>query len=163
MAKTFPIQNTILRSLPPLDVKEGNTLVAPYCAIPRDYLSDTPLLRAMGLLVSQHGQLGAIPPPLFLSVSALERACKVEVRYPPPPSKGVPSAQKSLPTGIFILGNYLEIGNVLPYRKNSFQELFGPVIVIKLVMENLAGKVLFLVCARDKLSGIISLKLGARN
>ena len=23
-------------------------LVAPYCAIPRDYLSDTPLLRAMG-------------------------------------------------------------------------------------------------------------------
>ena len=40
-------------------------LVAPYCAIPRDYLSDTPILRAMGFLVSQHGQLGAIPPPLF--------------------------------------------------------------------------------------------------
>ena len=38
-------------------------LVAPYCAIPRDYLSDTPLLRAMGFLASQHGQLGAIPPP----------------------------------------------------------------------------------------------------
>ena len=48
------------------------SLVAPYCAIPRDYLSDTPLLRAMGLLVSQHGQLGAIPPPPFLSVSPLE-------------------------------------------------------------------------------------------
>ena len=47
-------------------------LVAPYCAIPRDYLSDTPLLRAMGLLVSQRGQLGAIPPPPFLSVSTLE-------------------------------------------------------------------------------------------
>ena len=47
-------------------------LVAPYCAIPRDYLSDTPLLRAMGFLVSQHGQLGAIPPPPFLSVSPLE-------------------------------------------------------------------------------------------
>ena len=43
--------------------------MAPYCAIPRDYLSDTPLLRAMGFLVSQHGQLGAIPPPPFLSVS----------------------------------------------------------------------------------------------
>ena len=57
-------------------------LVAPYCAIPRDYLSDTPLLRAMGFLVSQHGQLGAIPPPPFLSVSPLERACEVEVRYP---------------------------------------------------------------------------------
>ena len=37
--------------------------MAPYCTIPRDYLSDTPLLRAMGFLVSQHGQLGAIPPP----------------------------------------------------------------------------------------------------
>ena len=47
-------------------------VVAPYCAIPRDYLSDTPLLRAMGFLVSQHGQLGAIPPPPFLSISPLE-------------------------------------------------------------------------------------------
>ena len=35
-------------------------------------LLDTPLLRAMGFLVSQHGQLGAIPPPPFLSVSPLE-------------------------------------------------------------------------------------------
>ena len=35
-------------------------------------LSDAPLLRAMGFLVSQHGQLGAIPPPPFLSVSPLE-------------------------------------------------------------------------------------------
>ena len=49
-----------------------SVLVAPYCAIPRDYLSDTPLLRAIGFLVSQHGQLGAIPPPPFLSVSPLE-------------------------------------------------------------------------------------------
>ena len=58
------------------------TLVAPYRTIPQDYLSDTPLLRAMGFLVSQHGQLGAIPPPPFLSVSPW-RACEVEVRYPP--------------------------------------------------------------------------------
>ena len=50
----------------------ARSLVAPYCAIPRDYLSDTPLLRAMGFLVSQHGQLGAIPPPPFLSISPLE-------------------------------------------------------------------------------------------
>ena len=56
-------------------------LVAPYCAIPRDYLSDTPLLRAMEFLVSQHGQLSAIPPPPSLSDSPW-RACKVEVRYP---------------------------------------------------------------------------------
>ena len=64
-------------------MKHPFTLVAPYCAIPRDYLSDTPLLRAMGFLVSQHGQLGAIPPPPFLSDSPW-RACEVEVRYPPP-------------------------------------------------------------------------------
>ena len=57
-------------------------LVAPYCAIPRDYLSDTPLLRAMGFLVSQHGQLGAIPPPPFSAFPRL-RAFEVEVRYPP--------------------------------------------------------------------------------
>ena len=38
-------------------------LVAPYCAIPRDYLSDTPLLRAMGFLMSQHGEFRAIPLP----------------------------------------------------------------------------------------------------
>ena len=46
--------------------------MAPYRAIPRDYLSDTPILRAMGFSVSQHGQLGAMPPPPFLSVSPLE-------------------------------------------------------------------------------------------
>ena len=46
--------------------------MALYCAIPRDYLSDTPLFRSKGVLVSQHGQLGAIPPPPFLSVSPLE-------------------------------------------------------------------------------------------
>ena len=46
--------------------------MAPYCAIPRDYLSDTPALRAMGFLVSQHGQLGAIPPAPFLRVSPVE-------------------------------------------------------------------------------------------
>ena len=57
-------------------------LVAPYCAIPRDYLSDTPLLRAMGFLAPQHGQLGAIPPP-FSERFPLCKACEVEVRYPP--------------------------------------------------------------------------------
>ena len=56
--------------------------MAPYCAIPRDYLSDTPLLRAMGFLVSQHGQLGAIPPPPFLAFPPWS-TCEVEVRYPP--------------------------------------------------------------------------------
>ena len=61
--------------------------MAPYSAIPRDYLSDTPLLRAMGVLVSQHGQLGAIPPPPFLSVSPLESMRSGDA-IPPPPQKG---------------------------------------------------------------------------
>ena len=72
-------------------------LVAPYCAIPRDYLSDTPLLRTTGFLVSQHGQLGAIPPPPFLSVSSLESIREAEVRYPPPP-KGYLSDTCAIPS-----------------------------------------------------------------
>ena len=61
-------------------------LVAPYRAIPRDYLSDTPLLRAMGFLVSQHGELGAIPPFPFLSLSPLESMRSGGAI--PPPQKG---------------------------------------------------------------------------
>ena len=71
----------------PNNADEGINLVAPYCAIPRDYLSDTPLLRAMGFLVSQHGQLGAIPLPPFLSVSPLESMQSGGAI--PPPSKEV--------------------------------------------------------------------------
>ena len=66
-------------------VNPHRPLVAPYCAMPRDYLSDTPLLRAMGFLVSQHGQLGAVPPPPFLSVSPLESMRSGGA----PPSEGV--------------------------------------------------------------------------
>ena len=71
------------------------TLVAPYCAIPRDYLSDTPLLRAMGLLVSQHGELGAIPRPPFLSVSPLESMRSGGAI--PPPQKGYLSDTCAIP------------------------------------------------------------------
>ena len=70
-------------------------LVAPYRAIPRDYLSDTPLLRAMGFLVSQHGQLGAIPPPPFLSVSPLEHIRSRGAK--PPPQKGYLSDTCAIP------------------------------------------------------------------
>ena len=70
-------------------------LVAPYCAIPRDYLSDTPLLRAMGFLASQHGQLGAIPPPLFLSDSPLGEHAKW--RCDTPPQKGYLSDTGAIP------------------------------------------------------------------
>ena len=70
--------------------------MAPYCAIPRDYLSDTPLLRAMGFLVSQHGRLGAIPPPPFLSVSPLESS-RSGGAIPPPPQKGYLSDTGAIP------------------------------------------------------------------
>ena len=70
-------------------------LLAPYCAIPRDYLSDTPLLRAMGISVSQHGQLGAIPPPPFLSVSPLESMRSGGAI--PPPEKGYLSDTCAIP------------------------------------------------------------------
>ena len=56
--------------------------------MPRDYLSDTPLLRAMGFLVSQHGQLGAIPPPPFLRVSCLE-SMRSGGAIPPPHKGGI--------------------------------------------------------------------------
>ena len=51
-------------------------------------LRDTPLLRAMGFLVSQHGQLGAIPPPPFLGVSAL-KSMRSGGAIPPLPQRGI--------------------------------------------------------------------------
>ena len=64
-------------------------LVTPYCAIPRDYLSDTPLLRAMGFLVSQHGQLGAIPPSPLSERFPHGEHTKWRCDTPPPPPKRV--------------------------------------------------------------------------
>ena len=74
--------------------KQGN-LVAPHCAIPRDYLSNTPLLRDMWFLVSQHGQLGAIPPPPFLSVSPLGEHAKWRCDTPPL-KRGISISQRYL-------------------------------------------------------------------
>ena len=56
-------------------------LVAPYCAIPRDYLSDTALLRAMGFFVSQHGH--AIPPSPFSRRFPLGEHAKWRCDTPP--------------------------------------------------------------------------------
>ena len=55
-----------------------------------------PLLRAMGFLVSQHGQLGAIPPPPFLSVSPLE-SMRSGGAIPPPPREGYLSDTCAMP------------------------------------------------------------------
>ena len=71
-------------------------LEAPYRAILREYLNDAPLLRAMGFLVSQHCQLGAIPPPPFLSVPLKEHA-KWRCDTPPPPTKGYLSDTCAIP------------------------------------------------------------------
>ena len=43
----------------------------------------------MGFLVSQHGQLGAIPPPPFLSVSTLESMRSGGAIPPPPHKRGI--------------------------------------------------------------------------
>ena len=71
-------------------------LVAPYCAIPRDYLSDTPLLRAMGFLVSQHSQKGwRLPPPPFWAFSL--ESMHSGGAIPPPPPKGYLSDTRAIP------------------------------------------------------------------
>ena len=73
-------------------------LVAPYRAIPRDYLSDTPLLRAMGFLMSQHGQLGAIPPPFSGRFPLGEHAkWRCDTLRPPPHKKGYLSDTCAIP------------------------------------------------------------------
>ena len=92
-------------------------LVAPYCAIPRDYLSDTPLLRAMGFLVPQHGQLGV---PLFWAFPPW-RAYKVEVRYPP--SKGV--SQRYLRDTLWKQGKWVRYPPLRYYLERVLRDMGG--------------------------------------
>ena len=93
-------------------IEIGN-LVAPYCAIPRDYLSDTPVLRAMGFLVSQHGQVGAIPSPPFLRISPLE-SMRSGGAIPPPRNRylsntcAIPCENKANGCDTPLLRYYLE-------------------------------------------------------
>ena len=71
--------------------------MAPRIARYRETISAIPRYCALWfVLVSRHGQLGARPPPPFLSVSSW-RACEVEVRYPPPPQKGYLSDTCAIP------------------------------------------------------------------
>ena len=71
-------------------------LVAPYCAIPRDYLSDTPRsLRAMGFLVSQHG-LGCDTPAPFSERFPLGEHSRSGGAIPPP-QKGYLSDTCAIP------------------------------------------------------------------
>ena len=50
--------------------------MAPYCAIPRDYLSDTPLLRAMGFLGVSTWPIGCDTPSPFSEVFPLGEHAK---------------------------------------------------------------------------------------
>ena len=52
--------------------REGANLAAPIFAIPRDYLGNTPLLRAMGYFGVSTWPSGCDTPSPFLSVSPLE-------------------------------------------------------------------------------------------
>ena len=60
------------------------SLVAPFCAIPRDYLSDNPPIARYGVFGVSAWPIACDTPPPFLSVSPLESIREVEVRYPPP-------------------------------------------------------------------------------
>ena len=83
------------------------------------------------------------PPPRLLNVALALRAGLFYLSCGDTAEEKIPFEKKLLPTGIIILGNYLEIGNALPYRKNCSWELFGSVIRIKLVMAIAAGNFFF--------------------
>ena len=65
--------------------------------IPRDYLSDTPLLHAMGFLVSQHGQLGAIPPSTFSERFPVESIRSGGAIPPSPLKRGISAISARYP------------------------------------------------------------------
>ena len=69
----------------------------PYCTTPQDYLSDTPHIARYGVLVAQHGQLGAIRLSPFLRVSPLESMRSGGAIPPPPPQKGYLSDTYAMP------------------------------------------------------------------
>ena len=74
----------------------GHSLSGPRIARYRETISAIPpLLRAMGFLVSQHGQLGAIPPPTFSERFPLAEHAKC--RCDTPPQKGYLSDTCAIP------------------------------------------------------------------
>ena len=70
-------------------------LVAPYCAIPRDYLSDTPLLRAMGFFAVSTWPKGCDTPSPFFDRFPLGEHAKW--RCDTPPQKGYLSDTCTIP------------------------------------------------------------------
>ena len=64
----LPLENPLENS----PSREGPFSVAPYCAIPRDYLSDTPYCTLWGFWCLNMANWVRYPPPPYLSVSPLE-------------------------------------------------------------------------------------------
>ena len=77
----------------------------------------------MGFLVSQHGQLGAIPPPPFWAFPPW-RACEVEVRYPPP-QNGV--SQQYLRDTLWKQGTWVRYSPLRCYLEKILREMWGGV------------------------------------
>ena len=71
------------------------TLVAPYCAIPRDYLSDTPLLRAMGFCGVSTWPIGCDTPSPFSE--SFPCGGHAKWRCDTPPQKGYLSDTGAIP------------------------------------------------------------------
>ena len=91
LAAGHPVLSMILERF-----SEVAYLVAPYCAIPRDYLSDTPPYCALwGFWCLNMANWVRYPLPLFWAFPPW-RACKVEARYPPP-QKGYLSDTCAIP------------------------------------------------------------------
>ena len=83
-----PPENSKLSPPPPPNSRRFDPLSGPVLCDTARLSQRYPLLRSMGFLVSQHGQLGAIPPPPFLSVSPL-KSMRSGGAIPPPPQKGI--------------------------------------------------------------------------
>ena len=82
-----------------------------------------PVLRDMGFSVSQHGQLGVMPPPPFLSVSLLESVRSGGAI--PPPAKAV--SQRYLPLCDTISKGYCAICGVISHwdAKGAFRKQYA--------------------------------------
>ena len=86
----MPIPNPFLSSISIFGCTgRWEHLVAPHRAIPRDYLSDTPLLRAMGVFGVSTWPIGCDTPAPFFSISPWESMRSGGAIPPPPLKRGV--------------------------------------------------------------------------
>ena len=81
------------------------------------------LLRAVGFSVSQHGQLGAIPPPPFLSVSPLESMRSGGAI--PPPQKGYLSDTGAIPYENNCQAKWVRYPPLRYYLERVLQAIWG--------------------------------------